>query len=129
LFSFCSSRRIIEDTYENVLSQGSDDYVTIILTDDKDLDVFDMQDRISPAKPKAAITRQFLITAEESFPAIPSLITFATYKGTYSSSKASPSFIKGAAAASALYPFRYFHIEVKNFHLSGIFFADTQLLI
>ncbi len=38
--------RIIKGSLEEVLKQGCHDYVTVILTDRKDLDVIDMQDRI-----------------------------------------------------------------------------------
>lgn len=42
---------VLEDTFENVLKQASEDYVQIILTDDRDLEVFDLQERISLAFP------------------------------------------------------------------------------
>lgn len=42
---------VIEDTFENVLKQASEDYVQIILTDDKDLEIFDVQERIAMAFP------------------------------------------------------------------------------
>jgi exonuclease SbcD len=38
--------RVIRGTLEQVLKQGSSDYVTVVLTDKEDLDVIDMQDRI-----------------------------------------------------------------------------------
>lgn len=38
--------RVIKSTLEEVLTQGCDDYVSILLTDKVDLDVFDMQDRL-----------------------------------------------------------------------------------
>lgn len=38
--------RVITGTLEEVLEQGCSDYVTVILTDKADLDVFDMQDRL-----------------------------------------------------------------------------------
>lgn len=38
--------RVISGTLEEVLKQSSDDYVTVILTDKIDLDVFDTQDRL-----------------------------------------------------------------------------------
>lgn len=38
--------RVIKGTLEEVLTQGCDDYVSILLTDKVDLDVFDMQDRL-----------------------------------------------------------------------------------
>ena len=43
--------RKIRDTLENVLAAPSADYVSITLTDEEDLDIFDMQDRISAAFP------------------------------------------------------------------------------
>lgn len=51
---------VIEDTLENVLRQASDDYVQIILTDDRDLEVFDLQERIAMAFPnKLEIQRKY----------------------------------------------------------------------
>ncbi len=38
--------RVITGTLEEVLKQGCNDYVTVILTDKSDLDVIDMQDRV-----------------------------------------------------------------------------------
>ncbi len=38
--------RVIKGTLEEVLTQGCDDYVSVLLTDKVDLDVFDMQDRL-----------------------------------------------------------------------------------
>lgn len=38
--------RVIRDSLKEVLKQGSNDYVTVILTDREDLDVIDMQERI-----------------------------------------------------------------------------------
>ncbi|MDO4977225.1 MAG: exonuclease SbcCD subunit D [Eubacteriales bacterium] len=43
--------RIIMDTFENVLKEACNDYVSIVLTDEEDLDVIDMQDRIRYAFP------------------------------------------------------------------------------
>ena len=43
--------RKIKDTLENVLAAPSEDYVSITLTDEQDLDVFDMQDRLNAAFP------------------------------------------------------------------------------
>ena len=43
--------RKIKDTLENVLAAPSQDYVSITLTDEQDLDVFDMQDRLNAAFP------------------------------------------------------------------------------
>jgi exonuclease SbcD len=43
--------RVITGTLENVLKQGCNDFVTVILTDKVDLDVFDMQDRVRYAFP------------------------------------------------------------------------------
>ena len=57
---------VIEDTLENVLRQASDDYVKIILTDKEDLEVFDLQERISLAFPnKLEIQRKY--TRQEAF--------------------------------------------------------------
>lgn len=44
--------RVIRGELEEVLAKGCGDYVTVILTDRVDLDVFDMQDRIRNAFPK-----------------------------------------------------------------------------
>jgi exonuclease SbcD len=41
----------IEDTFENVLKQPSEDYVQIILTDKDDLDVVDLKERLNIAFP------------------------------------------------------------------------------
>ena len=43
--------RVIRGELEEVLKQGCGDYVTVILTDRVDLDVFDMQDKIRSAFP------------------------------------------------------------------------------
>jgi exonuclease SbcD len=43
--------RKIKDTLENVLAAPSQDYVSITLTDEQDLDIFDMQDRLNAAFP------------------------------------------------------------------------------
>ena len=43
--------RVIRGELEEVLKQGCGDYVTVILTDKADLDVFDMQDKIRSAFP------------------------------------------------------------------------------
>lgn len=43
--------KVIRDTLEEVLKQGSDDYVSVVLTDKVDLDVIDMQDRLRNAFP------------------------------------------------------------------------------
>lgn len=43
--------RVIRGVLEEVLEQGCDDYVTVVLTDRVDLDVLDMQDRIRNAFP------------------------------------------------------------------------------
>ncbi|WP_295160515.1 exonuclease SbcCD subunit D [Selenomonas sp. AE3005] len=43
--------RKIQDTLENVLTSPSTDYVSITLTDEDDLDIFDMHDRLSAAFP------------------------------------------------------------------------------
>lgn len=44
--------RVIRGTLEEVLAQGCDDYVTAVLTDTEDLDVFSMQDRMRAAFPR-----------------------------------------------------------------------------
>lgn len=44
--------RVIKGKLEEVLEQGCEDYVTVILTDKVDLDVIDMQDRLRLAFPK-----------------------------------------------------------------------------
>ncbi len=44
--------RVIRGELEEVLAKGCGDYVTVILTDRVDLDIFDMQDRIRNAFPK-----------------------------------------------------------------------------
>lgn len=43
--------RVIEDTLEEILKQGCDDYVTAVLTDKVEFDVFDMQSRLRAAFP------------------------------------------------------------------------------
>ena len=43
--------RKIQDTLENLLASPSTDYVSITLTDEDDLDIFDMHDRLSAAFP------------------------------------------------------------------------------
>lgn len=43
--------RVITGTLEEVLEQGCDDYVSVVLTDPVDLDVMDMQDRLICAFP------------------------------------------------------------------------------
>lgn len=43
--------RVVTGTLEEVLAQGCEDYVTVILTDKADLNVIDMQDRLRSAFP------------------------------------------------------------------------------
>ncbi|MBQ9319231.1 MAG: exonuclease SbcCD subunit D [Acidaminococcaceae bacterium] len=43
--------RVIRGDLEEVLQQGSDDYVTVVLTDKRDYDVIDMKDRLYHAFP------------------------------------------------------------------------------
>ena len=43
--------KVVKGTMEEVLKEGGDDYVTVILTDKADLDVIDMQERIRLAFP------------------------------------------------------------------------------
>lgn len=43
--------RVLRGTLAEVLAQGCEDYVTVVLTDKADLDVIDMQDRIRRAFP------------------------------------------------------------------------------
>ena len=43
--------RVIRGDLEEVLQQGSDDYVTVVLTDKRDYDVIDMKDRLYHAIP------------------------------------------------------------------------------
>ena len=43
--------RVIRGDLEEVLQQGSDDYVTVVLTDKRDYDVIDMKDRLYLAFP------------------------------------------------------------------------------
>ena len=50
--------RVIKDTLENVLTQGSGDYVSVVLTDSIDLDVLDMQDRLRAAFPNLLEVRR-----------------------------------------------------------------------
>lgn len=57
--------RVIQGTLEEVLSQGCQDYVTVILTDRADLDVLDMQDRLRHAFPNLLeIRREVLRKAD-----------------------------------------------------------------
>lgn len=59
--------RVITGTLEEVLKQGCNDYVTVILTDKVDLDVIDMQDRIRYAFPNLLeIRRDVLRKADYS---------------------------------------------------------------
>ncbi|MGI6111713.1 MAG: exonuclease SbcCD subunit D [Bilifractor sp.] len=46
------SVRVIRGTLEDVLQQGCEDFVSVVLTDKKDLDVIDMQDRLRSAFPR-----------------------------------------------------------------------------
>lgn len=58
---------VLEDTFENVLLKASEDYVQVILTDDRDLEIFDLQERIAMAFPnKLEIKRIF--TRREGLP-------------------------------------------------------------
>lgn len=50
--------RKIKDTLANVLAAPSADYVSITLTDEEDLDVFDMQDRLNAAFPNLLEVRR-----------------------------------------------------------------------
>lgn len=43
--------RILEGAYEELLLQPTEDYVTVILTDEKDLDTFDMKEKLRIAFP------------------------------------------------------------------------------
>ena len=43
--------RVIQDTLEEILKQGCDDYVTAVLTDKVEFDIFDMQARLRAAFP------------------------------------------------------------------------------
>ena len=43
--------RVIEDTLEEILKQGCDDYVTAVLMDKVEFDIFDMQSRLRAAFP------------------------------------------------------------------------------
>lgn len=59
--------RVVRGTLEEVLAQGSGDYVTVILTDKIDLDVIDMQDRVRHAFPNLLeIRREALRQADYS---------------------------------------------------------------
>lgn len=44
--------RVLEDTFEHVIGQPSEDYVQIILTDEKGTEILDMQDRLKEAFPR-----------------------------------------------------------------------------
>lgn len=51
---------VIEDTFDNVIKQPSDDFVQIILMDKEDLDVVDLQERLASAFPNLLeIQRRF----------------------------------------------------------------------
>ena len=59
--------RVIRGELSEVLEQACGDYVTVILTDRADLDIFDMQDRIRNAFPYLLeIRRETLRTADYS---------------------------------------------------------------
>ena len=53
--------RIIEDTFETVLRQASEDYVQINLTDMQDLDVIDLQERLFLAFPNLLEIRRMYV--------------------------------------------------------------------
>ncbi len=57
--------RIIRGTLEEVLRLGCDDYVKVILTDQTDLDVFDLQDRLRDAFPHLLETSRERAKSEE----------------------------------------------------------------
>jgi len=57
--------RVLKGTLEELLKQGSDDYVSAVLTDRGDLDAADMQDRLHAAFPNLLeIRRETLRTAD-----------------------------------------------------------------
>lgn len=59
--------RVVKGTLNEVLTQGCNDYVTVILTDKADLDVIDMQDRLHHAFPNLLeIRRETLHLADYS---------------------------------------------------------------
>ena len=59
--------RVLQGELSQVLRQGSEDYVTVILTDRVDLDVIDMQDRIRSAFPNLLeIRREAIRTVDYS---------------------------------------------------------------
>ena len=63
--------RVISGTLEEVLMQGCDDYVSIVLTDKADPDLLDMQDRIRSAFPNhLEIRRENIRTADYTMQAI-----------------------------------------------------------
>ncbi len=53
--------RIMEGTLEEILMQGCDDYVSVVLTDKIDLDVIDMQDRLRFAFPHLLEIRRSML--------------------------------------------------------------------
>ncbi len=64
--------RILKGTLKEVLAQGCEDYVSVTLTDNVDLDVFDMQDRLRAAFPRLLeIRRQTIRTADYSQSFVP----------------------------------------------------------
>lgn len=59
--------RILKGTLEEIIKQGCEDYVTVILTDKVDLDVIDMQERMRLAFPRLLeIRREALRSADYS---------------------------------------------------------------
>lgn len=52
------SVKVLEDTFENVLGQACEDYVQITLTDTEDLEVVDLQERLSRAFPNLLEVRR-----------------------------------------------------------------------
>jgi exonuclease SbcD len=56
--------RVIKDTLDNVLSQTSDDYVLVVLTDKKDLDVIDMRERVQRAFPNLLNIKRELVATD-----------------------------------------------------------------
>ena len=52
--------RVITGAFSEVLGQGCEDYVTVVLTDKEDLDVLDMQDRLRACFPNLLEIRREL---------------------------------------------------------------------
>lgn len=70
---------VLEDTFENVLRKASEDYVQVILTDDRDLEIFDLQERIAMAFPNKLEIKRIFARRE----GLPDEVTEPVYTSPY----------------------------------------------